>query len=67
METVYGSSYALLVDLVAAVRQELKGEGRTVDAPTWQASLELEPLIDLLSKGLVDEARERLKNRLKGA
>ena len=67
LETVYGSSYALLVDLVAAVRQEMKNEGTTVDAAIWQDSLELEPLIDLLGRGLVDEARERLVKRLRGA
>jgi precorrin-2 dehydrogenase/sirohydrochlorin ferrochelatase len=67
METVYGRSYGLLVDVVAAVRQELKGEGTTVDAATWQASLELEPLINLLGQGLVEEARELLLRRLKGA
>lgn len=65
LEKVYGPGYGLLVELAADVRQELKRDGLAIDAEVWHRSLELELLVDLLNRGLVDQARERLLRRLR--
>jgi len=63
LEEFLGEGYDLLLDLVAEVRQELKGEGLQPPPAAWNAALDRE-LRALLAQGKRQQARERLLRAL---
>lgn len=64
LEQSYGSEYALLVQVISEVRTELKQRGMTVSDDTWQESLDLDSLLELVRAGQMEEAKTTLLNRL---
>ena len=64
LETEFGPEYASLASLLSEVRTELKDRGVTVPGDTWQAALDLEPLLELVRARRVDEARNMVLERL---
>lgn len=62
-EEMLGPEYASLLALIADVRDELKREGRNADPEAWQEALD-QDLIDLVRRGLVGQARERIVSAL---
>ena len=60
LEESYGMDYAALALLLSEVRSELKERGVHIDSETWQESLNIELLLDLLRKGEAEEAKRRL-------
>ena len=64
MERTVGPEYATLVLLISDVRDQLKRDGARVAAETWQRSLELDDLLDMLRRGQVQEAKQRLLSAL---
>ena len=67
LEAEFGPEYASLASLLSEVRTELKGRGVTVPGDTWQAALDLEPLLELMRAGSVDVARNMVLERLGAA
>ena len=64
LEQSFASEYASLALLISEVRQELKRDGIHVDGNAWQRSLDLEPLLDMLKKGEIKQAKEKLLSNL---
>jgi precorrin-2 dehydrogenase/sirohydrochlorin ferrochelatase len=60
LEGEVGPEYAALVDLVSAAREAVKAEGRSPGEVDWQEALE-SGILDLIRKGRVTEAKERLR------
>jgi len=65
LEKDFGEEYAALALLIDEVRAELKRQGITVGGDDWQAALDLDRLIELLSKGEKEKARALILSRLK--
>jgi len=65
LEEDFGEEYAALALLVDEVRTELKQRGIAVGGDDWQAALDLDRLIELLSKGEKEKARALILSRLK--
>jgi siroheme synthase-like protein len=63
LEEFLTEDYALMLDLVARVRQELRDRDVTVEPDVWNAALDVE-VKRLLGQGHLDEARERLLRSL---
>lgn len=63
LEEFLTEDYALMLDLVAEVRRELRDRGVTVEPDVWNAALDAD-VRRLLREGHVDEARERLLRSL---
>lgn len=55
--------YALMLDLVAEVRRELRDRGLSVEPDVWNAALDAE-VKRLLGQGNLDEAKQRLLRSL---
>lgn len=66
LEGLLGPEYAVLLDLVAEVRSEMKRRGTRVDAEAWQEALDDE-LMALVNQGMIDQARERMFKMLDNA
>jgi siroheme synthase-like protein len=64
LEQSFASEYASLALLISEVRQELKRDSIHVDGNAWQRSLDLEPLLDMLKKGEIKQAKEKLLSNL---
>lgn len=60
LETLFGEEYAVLADVVAEVRSELKARGKTVSSDRWQQALDLDRLVGLVKNGQKEEARSSL-------
>jgi precorrin-2 dehydrogenase/sirohydrochlorin ferrochelatase len=63
LEEFLSEEYALMLDLVAEVRRELRERGVTVEPDVWNAALDAE-VKRLLGQGRVDEAKQRLLRSL---
>ncbi len=63
LEEFLTDDYALMLDLVARVRQELRDRGVTVEPDVWNAALDAE-VKRLLGEGHFEEARQRLLRSL---
>jgi precorrin-2 dehydrogenase/sirohydrochlorin ferrochelatase len=59
LEGFLTEEYALMLDLVAQVRRELRDRGVSVEPDVWNAALDTD-VKRLLGEGHVDEARQRL-------
>lgn len=59
LEEFLTEEYALMLDLVAQVRRELRDRGVKVEPDVWNAALDAD-VKRLLSQGHVDEAKQRL-------
>jgi siroheme synthase-like protein len=65
LEKELGDEYASLIHLIGEVRAEVKQEGMKVDGDRWQKALDLDLLLELLSRGDEAEARAILLSNLK--
>lgn len=65
LETRFGEAYAQLVDIVAAIRNEVRRGAFPPDAATWQRALDAENLLSLIQAGRSTEAAARLRRRLR--
>jgi precorrin-2 dehydrogenase/sirohydrochlorin ferrochelatase len=63
LEPHVGPDVALLTDVAADVRRELRDHGRVADAAAWQRALDA-PLRHLVARGRRAAARQRLLSRL---
>jgi siroheme synthase-like protein len=63
LDGALGSEWTALGELAAAARVELRAAGRAADADAWRRALGSD-VRGLLAAGHVDEARERLRDRL---
>jgi siroheme synthase-like protein len=63
LEEFITPEYALMLDLVAQVRRELRDRGVTVEPDVWNAALDAD-VKRLLGQGHLDEARQRLLRSL---
>ncbi|MBL7126998.1 MAG: hypothetical protein ISS58_07365, partial [Dehalococcoidales bacterium] len=57
--------YASLIHLIGEVRAEVKREGMKVDGDRWQKALDLDLLLELISRGDEEKARAILLSNLK--
>ena len=64
LEEEFGNEYAALAEVVGQVRAELKRRGTAVSADAWQQALELDALAEMVRRGAVEQARERLLESL---
>jgi len=60
LEAVIPQEYASVAAIVSEVRQELARRRISVDGDTWQRCLDIDLLLEMVKKGQLDEARERL-------
>ena len=60
LEADYGEEWAVLLDLVADARDELRASGRSSLGADWRAALDSE-MLDLVREGRIPEAKERLQ------
>ena len=60
-----GTEYASLAHLIGEVRAEVRQRKIVIDGDGWQEALDLDLLLDLLSKGKKKEARATLVSNLK--
>jgi siroheme synthase-like protein len=60
LEVIIPPEYDSIVTIVSEVRQELARRRITVDADTWQRCLDIDNLLEMVKKGQLEEARERL-------
>jgi len=65
LEKELGDEYASLIHLIGEVRAEVKREGMKVDGDRWQKALDLDLLLELISRGDEAEARAILLSNLK--
>jgi precorrin-2 dehydrogenase/sirohydrochlorin ferrochelatase len=65
LERFLSDELASMLELAAQVRQHLREKGIFVDAETWNRALDRE-LLELLKRGLREEARTRLLTTLLG-
>ena len=65
LESEFGDEYALLVNVIGEVRDELKKKCIKVNAETWQQALDLDSLAGLLKKGEVEKAKTILLDNIK--
>ena len=67
LEAALPAEYASLVSLVSEVRQELAQRERSVDSDVWQRCLDIDILVDMIKKGQLEEARQKLVDDLLAA
>ena len=60
LEVVIPPEYDSVATIVAEVRQELARRQVSVDADTWQRCLDIDNLLEMVNKGQLETARERL-------
>ena len=65
LEKELGDEYASLIHLIGEVRAEVKREGMKVDGDRWQKALDLDLLLELISRGDEEKARAILLSNLK--
>ena len=65
LEKELGDEYASLIHLIGEVRAEVKREGMKVDGDRWQKALDLDLLLELISRGDGEKARAILFSNLK--
>ena len=65
LESEFGDEYALLVNVIGEVRDELKKKCIKVNAEVWQQALNIDCLIGLLKKGEVEKAKTILLDNIK--
>ena len=63
LEGEIGPEYAVLLDLLATERDELKAAGRSTEGLDWQSALDSD-MLGLIRNGDLDHARERLQTCL---
>jgi siroheme synthase-like protein len=56
----FGPEYAVLIDLLAEARAELRARGQSTESPGWQRALD-SGMLDLIREGDLAEAKERLQ------
>ncbi len=66
LERYFPEEYASLALLISEVRQELKKDGICANSDAWQESLDLESMVDMIRKGKLEEAKNKLTSDLKG-
>ena len=64
LETYFTEDYAVLAEVVAEVRRELRAQGRGADSATWRKALDGD-LRRLIAEGRREEAKARLLWRLR--
>ena len=64
LERTLVPEYESLLSLVAEVREQFKCSGKNIDPGAWQETMDAE-LLDLLRRGLVEQARARLISSLR--
>jgi siroheme synthase-like protein len=64
LEKTFGEEYASLLSLIGEVRSTLKEEGYRVPTETWQETLDLDSLIQLLRSGQRKKAKAILLTKL---
>ena len=64
LEKDFGTEYASLALVISEVRSELKRRGITVESDDWQEVLDLDPLIDMVQAGRIEEVRAILLTNL---
>jgi precorrin-2 dehydrogenase/sirohydrochlorin ferrochelatase len=60
IEARLGPEYQVLVDLLAATREDMRALGRSTEQANWQSVLDSD-MLDLIRSGQVSVARERLQ------
>ena len=55
----FGPEYDILIDMVAAARDEIRASGRSTEGLDWQGALD-SGMLELIREGRIDEAKERL-------
>jgi len=65
LEKEIGDEYASLTRLISEVRAEVKREGTRISGDHWQKALDLDRLLELISRGDKKEARAILLSNLK--
>ncbi len=65
LEEQFGEEYAALVRMVGEVRSEVRRNGEAVERETWQAALDIDRLLDLVSRGETEKAKSVLLDGLK--
>ena len=65
LEKELGDEYASLIHLIGEVRAEVKREGMRIDGDRWQKALDLDLLLELISRGDGEKARAILLSNLK--
>jgi len=65
LEKELGDEYASLTRLISEVRAEVKREGTRISGDHWQKALDLDRLLELISRGDKKEARAILLSNLK--
>jgi precorrin-2 dehydrogenase/sirohydrochlorin ferrochelatase len=63
LEEQLGPEYQVLVDLLAAAREDIRAAGRTTEEADWQSVLDSD-MLDLIKAGQENVARERLQTWL---
>lgn len=63
IEADLGPEYQVLLDLVAAAREEVRAAGRSTEEADWQSVLDWD-MLELIRAGQVSVARERLESWL---
>ncbi|MAG14707.1 MAG: bifunctional precorrin-2 dehydrogenase/sirohydrochlorin ferrochelatase [Dehalococcoidales bacterium] len=64
LEKELGGEYAHLVGLIGETRAELKQQEITLDGDDWQSALDLDLLLDLLSRDEREKAKTTLRHNL---
>ncbi len=60
IEDRLGPEYQVLLDLLSAVREDMRASGRSTERADWQSVLDSD-MLELIRAGQVDVARERLQ------
>ena len=59
-EDEFGPEYDVLIEMLAAVRDERRARGATTEGPGWQRALD-SGMLELIREGNLAEAKERLQ------
>ena len=65
LEAHFGEAYARLVEVVAAVRREVRREPAPPDAAAWRRALDAVDVLGLIEAGRSTEAAARLRRQLR--
>ena len=65
LEKSLGTEYAILAQLLAEVRSELKQKGIRVEGDAWQQALKLDLLLEMVRSGQEEEAKNKVIQSLK--
>jgi siroheme synthase-like protein len=60
LERELGPEYAVLIELLSAEREAIRGAGRSTEGADWQRALDSN-MLELIKAGEIGKARERLK------